>query len=177
MSGKVVVSFSGRPDGNCAGVGEYAARLLRGEHVRFAELRAEPCGGCGCECLRGGACPKQDGVSALYEKLSRAQECAFVLPNYADFPCAHYFIFSERGTGFFAGSEERLAKYMAVPKKAIVISGGEEENFRRALAYQADRMELLFLRAKDFGQKSADGRLAQDERVRALVRLFLQGSV
>lgn len=169
---KIVVSFSGRADGSCAGVGEIAAQALGAKHIRFAEIKAQPCGECGCECLRGGECPREDGVFALYEAISSAQECVFVLPNYADFPCAHYFIFCERGTGFFGGDEERLARYIAVPKKAIVISGGEQDNFRRALAYQAERMDFLFLSAKDYGQKSADGRLAQDERVRARVEKF-----
>jgi len=172
---RLVVSFSGRQDGNCAGIGELAARMLDAEHVRFADLCAQPCGECGCECLRGGKCSKDDGVSALYEKICSAQECVFVLPNYADFPCANYFIFNERGTGYFGGSEQRLEKYMSVPKKAIVISGTEEENFRRALAYQADKMEFLFLRAKDFGQRSTDGALAKDARVQAKVKDFCKG--
>lgn len=172
---RLVVSFSGRKDGNCAGIGKYAAQELDCMFVEFADLKAQPCGDCGYECLCGGLCPKADGVFALYDAIAQADECVFVLPNYGDYPCANYFIFAERGTGWFGGSEERLAKYMAVPKKAVVISGEEQENFRKILSYQADRTDCLFLRAKDFGQRSTEGRLAENEEVRALVKAFLEG--
>lgn len=172
---KIVVAFSGRRGGNCDSVGLLAAGQMQAEFVRFADLKAESCGECAYECLRGGDCPKKDGVFALYDAIAAAEECMFVLPNYADFPCANFFIFAERGTGWFGGSKERLQRYMAVPKKAIVISGGEQENFRRIMEYQAEKTDVLFLSAKEFGQSSLAGRLTENEAAREMIRAFAGG--
>lgn len=172
---RLVVSFSGRKMGNCDRIGRLAADILQADFARFADVQAAPCGGCDYECLRGGACPKEDGVFGLYDKIAEAEECVFVLPNYADQPCANFFIFAERGTGWFGGSEERLQKYMAVPKKAIVISGSEQESFCRVMEYQAEKTDVLFLSAKEYGQKSLEGRLDESEEACARVRAFLIG--
>ena len=174
---RLVLSFSGRKDGNCDGIGRCVSGLTGADFIRFADLHAQPCGECDYECLRGGACPKKDGVFRLYDQIAAAEECVFLLPNYADFPCAQFFIFAERGTGWFGGSEEKLARYMAVPKKAIVISGGAEESFRHALSMQADRLEFLFISAKEYGQGSLEGHLAENEAACARARAFLEGKL
>lgn len=176
---RIVVCFSGRAQGNCERLGNVARQSLQRLHPAeeveqfcFSQADARCCGQCNYECLKPGMrCPKAgDAIWELYERMAAAQECVFVLPNYADYPCANFFLFAERGTGWFDGSEERLARYMRVPKKAIVVSGSEQENFRRVLQYQAEEMQILFLSAREYGQSSLEGRLDENERACRVVR-------
>lgn len=61
---------------------------------------------------------------------------------------------------------ELLDAYLQVPKRSIVVSNTNEENFVRALAYQTEKEpDILFLSAKNYGKKSIAGDLLTDEKV------------
>lgn len=98
----------------------------------------------------------------------------FVLPNYCNFPCGHFFIFNERSQCFFQNHEERLEAYLQVPKKFIVVSNTGRENFIEAMHQHTNcEPEILFLSAKHYGQSSIAGNLMESEAAKADIRLFL----
>ena len=97
-----------------------------------------------------------------------------MLPNHCDYPNANYFIFNERSQCFFQGRPDLLEKYLKVPKRSIVISGTNRDNFIRALAYQSDQEpEILFLSAKEYGKNSIRGDLLTSEEAVKRVRQFI----
>ena len=98
----------------------------------------------------------------------------FVLPNHCDYPNANYFIFNERSQCFFQGRPDLLEAYLKVPKKCIVISNTNKDNFIRALAYQSDREpEILFLSAKEYGKSSINGDLLTSCEALEDIRRFI----
>ena len=98
----------------------------------------------------------------------------FVLPNYCDFPCGHFFMFNERSQCFFQKHEERLEAYLQVPKKFIVVSNTGKENFIEAMRQHTEcEPEILFLSAKHYGKSSIAGNLMESEAAKADIRQFL----
>jgi hypothetical protein len=171
----VILSFSGRRDGNCAQIAKYVRTLTGGEIFSFAELNVRPCGGCNCECFAcGSACPHiGDDLRRLYEAVTLSDRAVYILSNHCDYPNANFFAFNERSICFFSGREDLLNAYCAVPKKFIVISGGEQDAFRRALSQHASDPGILFLRAADYGKKSIAGDLMTVPEVARQIESFI----
>lgn len=171
-----IVSFSGRAAGNCERLGRYVQELTGGQLFSFAQLQIHPCGGCKYECFsQSAACPYlNDGLYILYDAITNSDVTYFILPNYCDYPCANYFIFNERSQCYFQGHAELSARYERVKKRAVVVSNTEQENFRAVLAQQASApVDMLFLRARDYGRISLRGDLMEEEAVRAQVKQFV----
>ena len=172
-----VVSFSSRKDGNCAKISELVCSLLPGaERYDFSEFEIHPCGNCAYECFtEGGRCPwSEDGEYELLDAITRSELTYFILPNYRDYPCANFFIFNERSLCYFQNRADLLAAYERVPKKAIVVSNTNEENFRAALTYHGDKEpQILFLPAKKYGKRSIDGDLLTSEKAAAALKRFV----
>ena len=157
----VVISFSGRPEGNCARIGRYVRQMTGGEMYSFAQLNIHPCGSCNCQCFSSGKdCPHiGDDLWNLYDAVIHSRQAVFILPNHCDFPNANFFAFNERSLCYFSHRQDLLEAYGQVPKKFIVISSGESENIRSALAQHAENPEILFLSAKAYGRMSIAGDL------------------
>ena len=110
----------------------------------------------------------------MLEAMVHSDMVYFVLPNYCDYPCANYFIFNERSQCFFQGREDLLEAYLKVPKRSIVISSTNQDNFIRALAYQSDKEpEILFLSAKKYGKTSISGDLLTSQSALEDIRRFV----
>lgn len=171
----VILSFSGRKNGNCAQIAEFVESLTGGKAFLFSDLEIHPCGQCGCECFRNGAdCPHiSDDVHSLYEAVTASDLAVYILPNHCDYPNAHFFAFNERSLCCFSGRPDLLEAYGQVPKKFIVISGGEQDAFRRALSQHASDPEILFLRAADYGKKSIAGDLMTVPEVARQIEYFI----
>lgn len=157
----VILSFSGRKNGNCENIARQVRLLTGGEIFSFAGLTVHPCGGCNGECFaRGDACPHiGDDVRRLYEAVTNAAYAIYILPNHCDYPNANFFAFNERSLCFFSGRGDLLDAYTSVPKKFIVVSGGEQASFRAALSQHSENPDILFLSAKKYGRRSIDGDL------------------
>ena len=111
----------------------------------------------------------------LLDAIIRSDLAYFILPNYCDYPCANFFIFNERSQGFFQGRPDLLDVYEKVPKRAVVISNTNEENFRQALAYQAYKEpDILFLPAKEYGKDSIKGDLLTNDKAVSDIIAFVQ---
>ena len=174
-----IVSFSGRKSGNCARIAREVERCLNGEEVvlfDLAEQALRPCGQCGCECFADRrACPWIDDVEyPLLDALTHCDLAYLIVPNYCDYPGALYFAFNERSLCYFSGHEALLERYARVPKRFIVVSGGEPAHFREAFRQQISdgEPEMLMLSARAYGRESIAGDLMESESARAAVRDF-----
>ena len=173
-----VISFSSRKNGNCARIGKLI-RSMTQESVlfEFSDLDIHACGQCGYECFsRPETFPHiQDAEYSLLEAVAQSEMVYFILPNYCDYPCANYFIFNERSQCFFQGNPDLLEAYLNVPKRSIVISGTNQDHFIQALAYQsAQKPEILFLSAKEYGKNSICNDLLSSEEALERVTQFVR---
>lgn len=103
----LIISFSGRKNGNCDQIGQYIASAGSGNDkvVRFRELNAHPCCGCEYECF-GGVCKyREDDVYSLYGEMCRYDRVILVVPMYCGNPASLYFIFHERCQDYFSHNE------------------------------------------------------------------------
>lgn len=172
----IILSFSGRKNGNCAQIAKFVQSLTGGKTHLFSDLDIRPCGQCGGECFRRGPdCPHiADDVYSLYDAVARCSRAVFILPNHCDYPNANFFAFNERSLCFFSKRQDLLEAYGKIPKKFIVLSGGEKENFRSVLSQHCDgEPDILFLRAADYGKKSIAGDLMTVPEVAAQIKTFL----
>ncbi len=172
-----IVSFSSRKNGNCAQIGKLIQEVTP-ESVLFdfSELDIHSCGKCNYECFqKRESCPYIDDAEfRILESITQSEMVYFVLPNYCDYPCANYFIFNERSQCFFQRRPELLDVYEKLPKRSIVVSNTNKENFITALSYQSEgKPDVLFLAAKSYGKKSIDGDLLTNEKVTAEINYWL----
>ena len=173
-----IISFSSRGNGNCAQIGKLI-RSLSEEAVlfQFSYFEIHACGKCGYECFADRSkCPYYSDMEyRLLDAVTNSDLTYFILPNYCDYPCANFFIFNERSQGFFQGRPDLLDVYEKVPKRAVVISNTNEENFRQALAYQAYKEpDILFLPAKEYGKDSIKGDLLTNDKAVSDIIAFVQ---
>ncbi len=116
----LIISFSGRKNGNCDQIGQYIASAGDGNDkvVRFRELNAHPCCGCEYECF-GGVCKyREDDVYSLYGEMCRYDRVILIVPMYCGNPASLYFIFHERCQDYFSHNESR---YEEVVKRLYII--------------------------------------------------------
>ena len=166
-----IISFSSRANGNCAQIAHLVDSMTQDAVLfDFSEFELHPCGKCACECFADREkCPYiGDMECGILEAVTNSDITYFILPNYCDYPCANYFIFNERSQCCFQGRPDLLDAYEKVPKRAVVVSNTNEDNFRRALSYQSyQEPGILFLSAKKYGKESIKGDLlANEEAVR-----------
>ena len=175
----MIVSFSARAGGNCDRISEKIAEFHGGGKIfRFSEQQIHPCGGCRYECFRqDGICPyRSDPEYGLLESVCGSDLVYFVIPNYCDYPCAHYFIFQERSQCYFQGKPERMNEYLKIPKKFVVISNTNEDNFSGILSENAvNAPDILFLSAIKYGKVSISGDLTDSADAMNDLYNFLKG--
>ena len=173
----VVVTFSSRPNGNCSQIGKLIASLSDDPVLfDFSQFDIHPCGRCAAECFAAREeCPFfEDKEYEILEAITGSDLVYFVLPNHCDYPNANFFIFNERSQCFFQGRQDLLEAYLEVPKRSIVISNTNKDNFVRALAYQSNKEpEILFVSAKEYGKSSIRGDLLTSEEASERIRRFI----
>lgn len=176
-----IISFSSRKNGNCAKIGDFVRAMLPDAKLySFSDFEIHPCGKCNCECfVNNTKCPWiKDKECKLLDEIIKSTLTYFILPNYCDYPCANFFIFNERSQCYFQGHEDLLNKYENVPKKAIVISNTNEENFKTALAYHSQgEIPTLFLPAKKIGKSSIAGDLMTSGKAVDSIKAFITETV
>lgn len=107
------------------------------------------------------------------DAVTNATEAIFVVPNYCDYPNANFFAFNERSQCYFQGRPDLLDRYLAVPKKFIVVSNTGQANFREAFTQHTDQEpQILFLSAKQYEKVSIRGDLLPSEPVETALRAF-----
>ena len=173
----VIISFSSRAGGNCSQIGKLIASLTQDPVLfDFSGFDLHPCGRCAAECFTTREnCPYfEDKEYEMLNAIIHSDLVYFVLPNYCDYPCANFFIFNERSQCFFQGKPDLLEAYLKIPKRSIVISNTNKDNFIQALAYQSDQEpEILFLSAKEYGKTSINGDLLTSEKALEDIKQFI----
>lgn len=171
----VILSFSGRKNGNCEQIARRIQSLTGGTAYCFSGMKIHPCSGCNYECFSCGAdCPHTDDVKTLYEAVLHSDRAIYILPNYCDFPNALFFAFNERSLCVFSKREDLLEAYGKIPKQFIVVSGDEPDSFRTALSQHCEgEPEILFLSAKTYGKKSINGDLMTSSEAAAAIDAFI----
>ena len=173
----VIVSFSSRANGNCSQIGKLISSLTQYPVLfDFSEFDLHACGHCATECfVAREKCPYfEDNENEMLETMVHSDMVYFVLPNYCDYPCANYFIFNERSQCFFQGKPDLLEAYLKIPKRSIVISNTNKDNFVQALAYQSDQEpEILFMSSKEYGKTSISGDLLTSKKALEDIKQFI----
>lgn len=176
-----IISFSGRPNGNCSGIAKWLKRRWSEEAVLFdfSELTVAPCGRCDYECFHSREnCPWfSDPEFEMCCTVANSELACFILPNYCDYPPANFFIFNERSQCCFQHHQGLLEKYLAVRKKFIVVSNTNRENFASALCYHVPEgtpPDILFLSAREFHKVSIHGDLLDSEEARNAILHFVE---
>ena len=178
MKNIVSLSFSGRKDGNCAGIRAEIEDFYNQTNVRsFSIQNIKSCGSCQYQCLKAGeTCPE---LSAEYKDLMdcicSSELVYFIVPNYCGFPCSAYFTFNERSVGYFNMSRSRLEQYLSVKKRFIVVSNTESAAFESAMQQQtAEVPEILYLKTSKYGKRSIAGDLMDSTDARDDLKRFLK---
>ena len=173
----VIVSFSSRTDGNCAKIGKLIKENTRDSvWFSFSDFSIHACGECNYDCFKkSGKCPHVgDMECVMLDSIVQSEITYFVLPNYCDYPCANYFAFNERSQCYFQGKPDLLNAYLSVPKRCIVVSNTNEENFIKALSYQTDQDPVvLFLSARQYGKSCIQGDLLSNEKAVSDILKFI----
>ena len=143
----------------------------------FTDFSIHLCGSCNYVCFKqGNLCPYIDDMECkIYDAIIKSEMTYFIVPNYCDYPCANYFAFNERSQCFFQGKEELLNAYLKVPKRSIVVSNTNEENFIKALSYQTEKEpDILFMPAKRYGKSSIKGDILTNEKAVSDIMEFVR---
>ena len=173
-----IISFSSRANGNCAQIAHLVESMTQDAVLfDFSGFNIHPCGKCACECFADREkCPYiGDMECGILEAVTNSDITYFILPNYCDYPCANYFIFNERSQCWFRNRPDLLDRYLKVPKRCIVVSNTNRDNFTQALAYQSEiPPEILFLSAKKYGKISIQGNLLESNEAVEEIRRFVK---
>lgn len=172
-----IVSFSSRKSGNCSQI----AALLGSEFTDvklfdFSDFTINACGNCSYQCFNGGSnCPFfADKEGEILDAITNSSVTYFIVPNYCDFPCSNFFVFNERSLCYFQNDEKLLTAYLGAPKKFIVISNSNLENFQTAFAYHTNEQpKILVMSAKKYGKASAGGDILTSKQAIDDLRKFL----
>lgn len=172
---RLIISFSGRRNGNCTRIAEFLAQEMPDSQVfRFSDIEIRPCGNCDGECLKGGTCPKDDMEQVLLDAVCSCNEAWFIVPDHCGFPCANLYIYNERSTGYFCRHPQRLEEYMAVPKRFVLISNSDQDNFNRAFAqHTCEEPIVLQLRSKEYCTSSIAGTLLEHPEIQNRLNRFV----
>ena len=165
----IIVSFSGRRDGNC----DMIAKYISSENdliLYMRDLKPTPCADCDYECMSGQCKYRNDGVFSLFKRFAIADKIFFIVPMYCGNPSALYFILNERSQDYFMQNEEQYENM--VEKLYIIGVYGNAEDypfFLKAFAWQYGfanvEKHILGLERHKYHQKM-DSFLLEEEDVK-----------
>lgn len=176
MKNVVILSFSGRNNGNCHHISEYIKQYYNNGSIYCVNDCFAPCNDCDYECLKPGVrCPGlNDAQRAVYEAVMHAEVVYYVIPNFCGLPASSYYAFNERSVGFFNGDREAMGRYMATKKRFVIVSNTENANFTAAMRQQTkEDPEVLYMKTGKYKKQSLAGDLLESEEARADLDGFL----
>ena len=178
MNNVTILNFSGRNNGNCSAITDYIATFCANANVHSIHIdhRFEACGGCDYECLKPGVtCPKLDSAqTAIMDAMGKSDLIYYVVPNYCGLPCANYYAFNERCTGYFNMDRELMKKFQSIRRRFIIVSNTETDQFVQAMKMQsAADPEILYMKTGKYSKRSTAGDILESEAARADLERFL----
>lgn len=113
----LIISFSGRENGNCDGISEYIAS--KGDTIiHLRNLNIHDCSGCKYECFNGHCKYRKDDIYNLYESMLSYDKVFLIVPMYCGNPSSLYYKFNERCQDFFMHNED---SYETIVSKLYII--------------------------------------------------------
>lgn len=172
----IIVSFSGRSNGNCDTIAKYISS--KDDSVLFMrELSTQPCADCDYECMSAQCKYRDDGIYTFFEKLSLADKIFFIVPMYCGNPSALYFIMNERCQDYYIQNRSRYEKI--VQKLYLIgIYGNADEYpgflniFAEQYGFENVKKHILGLERHKYGQKMKDFLLDEPD-ARAKINVFI----
>lgn len=174
-----IINFSNRKNGNSQMIMKLLSELYVDEKVKaynFSSMHISQCGKCSYECMKENEkCPYKDKIYEIYKNIISSDICYYIVANYCDYPCSNFFIFNERGCGYFNKNEKKLTKYLNVKKKFIVITNSNTKNFLDIFKYHVnDEPDVLFISPKKFGLSSISDNVLSNPSAKYLISDFTQ---
>lgn len=173
----LVVSFSGRKNGNCDSIADYIAEE-QDEVVYMREVSTQPCADCDYQCMRTACKYQEDGIYALFEKMSGAEKIFYVVPMYCGNPSALYYILNERSQGYFMRNM-KLYEEITEKLRIVGIYGNHTDDpefmngFERDYHFENREQHLLGLERHRYGHKMRDF-LLNEKEVRDKIDQFIR---
>lgn len=172
-----IINFSSRKKGNSFHIARVCSELYQESTVyNWFEGDYHKCENCDYECLQKKPCPIKDNLEQIYQSLFESELVIYVVPNYNEFPCSNYFIFNERLRGYLSANESLYKIYMKTPKKFIVLTNTQNDNFENAFKYHVDKHtspNVLYMSSKKFKQASVSAELMENQDARNIVVDFI----
>lgn len=163
----IIVSFSGRRDGNCDSIAKYISS--KDDLLLFMrEISTQPCAGCDYECMSGQCKYHSDGMYSFFDRFSLADKIFFIVPMYCGNPSALYFIMNERCQEYFMQNESHYEK-MVEKLYIIGVYGNAEDypdflnSFARQYDFEDVERHILGLERHKYNQKMKDFLLNEDD--------------
>ena len=175
----VLIRFSSRLSGNCSKISSYIAEYYKSDNIAEYVIDSQvlqPCGNCDYECLQpGNRCPNlNENQIEIMDNICNADLVYFIVPNYCGYPSANYFAFNERAVGYYNMDRALMQRYREVPKRFIIVSNTEGQNFTKAMAQQVSaEPEILYLKTGKYQKRSTAGDMMDSEDARQDLMAFL----
>ena len=178
MNQITILNFSGRNNGNCSAISDYIKTFCANTDVSAFHIDQNygSCGGCNYECLIPGTmCPKRDVVqNEIMDAMGASDLIYYIVPNYCGLPCANYYAFNERCTGYFNMDRELMKKFQSIQRRFVVVSNTETDAFVQAMKMQSGTdPEILYMKTGKYGKRSTAGDILESEAARADLESFL----
>ena len=172
---KLIISFSGRNNGNCDEIAAYISEE-KDAIVYLRELNVHACSDCNYECFCGDCKYREDDVYKLYESMFNYDKVVLIVPMYCGNPSSLYFKFNERGQDYFMHNE---GCYEDIISKLYIIGvyGDKEktpdfipclEKWFEGTAYKS---RVLGIERHKYGQRMED-KILDVEEVRENLKVF-----
>lgn len=175
----VLIRFSSREKGNCAAISDEIRQLYCDDSVVQFTVDAnvvQPCSNCNYECLTPNlSCPNiSKEQAAVMKAVCGADLVYYIIPNYCGYPCSNFLVFNEKSVGFFNGDRTLMKQYMNTPKRFIVVSNTEGDQFINALQMQSkEKPEVLYMKTGKYGKKSIAGDIMESEAALNDLKAFI----
>jgi multimeric flavodoxin WrbA len=175
---KVVgLNFSSRINGNCYNCVDYCLKRIKSrgyevEIINFFNYEVNPCGLCDYQCFQTEKCIKTDDAKELFEKLTNADIIIYAIPTFGGHLASSFFILSERENGIFRSRLDYYdVDYLRKINLIVIgnLSSGADMALHEAFYGFTNKdfyPESILLSAKEYGRRSINGDLIEDELVR-----------
>lgn len=173
----LIVSFSGRENGNCDDISTYIANE-EDKVIYFRNLNVHACSDCTYECFEGYCKYHEDDIYNLYESMLSYDKVFLIVPMYCGNPASLYFKFNERCQDYFTHNAE---SYETIISKLYIIGvyGSRAKTpdfvpcFEKWFDCSKYNNHVLGIERHQYGQK-IDEKILTIEEVKSKINSFIK---